>query len=89
MTIGNPGEASKRRKRAGGAGDGRRGRAAHHTARGAGRRNDATLDGTRSGTGSEPTKQAEANRTEYGMNAQGAGETIRMSSHDVILYCKD
>lgn len=68
-------------------GDG--GRAARYTARWAKRRNDATHSGRRSGTGSEPTKQAEANRTEYGMNAQGAGETIRMSSHDVILYCKD
>ena len=52
-------------------------------------RHNETPNGTRSGTRSEPTKQAEANRTEYGMNAQGAGETIRMSSHDVILYCKD
>lgn len=85
---GEPVGGKQERRRAGRRG-GRRGRAARHTARKAGRRNDATPHGTKSGTGSGTTKQAEANRTEYGMNAQGAGETIRMSSHDVILYCKD
>lgn len=40
--------------------------------------------------GREPTKQAKGDsRTGYGMNAQGAEEAMRMSPHDVILYCKD
>lgn len=53
------------------------------------RRRDATPHGTRGGEGSEPDKQAETSRTGYGMNAQGAGEAMRMPPHNVIVNCKD
>lgn len=90
--MGNPWEASKRRRRE--RRNERRGDEQHarrHEKQDARRerRHNETPNGTRSGTRSEPTKQAEASRTGYGMNAQGAVGAMMMSPNGVIVNCKE
>lgn len=88
---GEPRQASRRRRRADGAGDRGEPHARRYMSENAKqeRGHDATPDGTRNGTGSVATKQAEADRMRYGRNARIAGEVMRMSRRDAILNCKD
>lgn len=76
--MGNPGEASKRRRRAGGAGDEPHARRRRERENARRTKRSMTPRQTARGAGREQTKQAETSRMRYGRNVRRAREAMRM-----------